>query len=107
MQVIILQADQRPKQNHKDVLLPTHSQKLFLLGKELGLILNHKNIRSLIIQCRRRKYLRLQADPKLKQNREDLQLLVHLEGLYPFWKESGLMLVQELNPIKRTQWQKD
>ena len=41
-----MQADQRPKQNHKDVLLPAHPQRLFQLGKELGLILNHKNIRS-------------------------------------------------------------
>ena len=29
----------------------------------------------------RRKYLRLQADQRLKQNREDLQLLAHLQGL--------------------------
>ena len=28
---VILQADQRPKQNHKDVLLPAHPQKLYLL----------------------------------------------------------------------------
>ena len=28
---------------------------------------------------RRRKYLRLQADPRLKQNQEDLQLLAHLQ----------------------------
>ena len=48
-----LQADQRPKQNHKDVILPAHPQELYPLVKELGLILNHKNIRSLIIQCRR------------------------------------------------------
>ena len=39
---VLLQADQRPKQNHKDVLLPAHLQKLYLLGKELGLMLNHK-----------------------------------------------------------------
>ena len=26
-------------------------------------------------------YLRLQADPRLKQNREDLQLLAHLQRL--------------------------
>ena len=53
----------------------------------------------------RRKYLRLQADQKLKQNLEDL--LAHLQGLYIFVKEHGLMLEQELNSIKRTQWQKD
>ena len=50
---VILQADQRREKNHKDVILPAHPQELYLLGKELGLILNHKNIRSPIIQCRR------------------------------------------------------
>ena len=49
---VLLQADQRPKQNHKDVHLPGHPQKLYLLVKDFGL-LNHKNIRSPIIQCRR------------------------------------------------------
>ena len=56
---------------------------------------------------RRRKYLRLQADQRLKQNREDLPLLAHLQGLYLFLKEDGLKLNQELNSIKRTQWQKE
>ena len=55
---------------------------------------------------RRRKYLRLQADPRLKQNQEDLQLLAHLQGLYLFLKEHGLILNQDLNSIKLTQWQK-
>ena len=40
-----LQADQRLKQNHKDVLLPAHLQELYLSGKELGLILSQKIIR--------------------------------------------------------------
>ena len=53
------------------------------------------------------KYLRSQADPRLKQNRGDPQLLVHLQGLYPFLKENGLILNQELNSIKLTQWQKE
>ena len=56
---------------------------------------------------RRRKYLLLQADQRLKQNQEDLPLLAHLQELYLFVKEYGLILNQELNPIKRTQWQKD
>ena len=50
---VLLQADQRRKQNHKDVFLPAHPQKLYLLGKELGPIVNHKIIRPPIIQCRR------------------------------------------------------
>ena len=48
----------------------------------------------------------MQADQRLKQNQEDLLLLAHPQGLYLFVKEYGLMLNQELNPIKRTQWQK-
>ena len=50
---VILQADQRPKQNHKDEILPAHPQELYLLGRELGLMLNQENIRSTIIRCRR------------------------------------------------------
>ena len=49
---------------------------------------------------RRRKYLRLQAEPRLKQNQEDLQLLAHLQGLYLFVKDLGLILSQKLiSPI--------
>ena len=55
----------------------------------------------------RQKYLLLQADQRLKQNQEDLPLLAHLQELYPFVKEHGLILNQELNSIKRIQWQKD
>ena len=50
---VLLQADQRPMQNHKDEILPAHPQELFLLARELGLMLNQENIRSPIIQCRR------------------------------------------------------
>ena len=50
---VILQADHKPKQNHKDAILPAHPQELFLLERELGLMLNQENIRSTIIQCRR------------------------------------------------------
>ena len=56
---------------------------------------------------RRRKYLRLQADPRLKQNQGDLQLFAHLQGLYLSLKEHGLILNQVLNSIKLTQWQKE
>ena len=34
-------------------------------------------------------------------------LLAHLHEMYLFVKEYGLILNQELNPIKRSQWQKD
>ena len=55
---------------------------------------------------RRRKYWHLQADPRLKQNQEDLELLAHLPGLFLFLKEHGFILNQELNSIKLTQWEK-
>ena len=42
-----------------------------------------------------------------KQNQEDFQLLAHLQGLYLFLKENGLILNQELHSIKLTQWQKE
>ena len=45
-------------------------------------------------------YLLLQPDQKPKQNQEDLPLLAHLQELYLFMKEYGLILNQELNPIK-------
>ena len=37
---VILQADQRPKQSHKDENLPAHPQELYLSGKEFGPMLN-------------------------------------------------------------------
>ena len=52
-------------------------------------------------------HLLLQADQRLNQNQEDLFLFGHLQELYLFVKEYGLILNQELNPIKGTQWQKD
>ena len=45
---------------------------------------------------RRWKYLRLQADQRQKQNREDLPLLAHLQGLYLQVKDLGLILSQNL-----------
>ena len=44
---VILQADQRPKQNHKDEILPAHPQELYLLEQELGPMLNQENIQSI------------------------------------------------------------
>ena len=52
------------------------------------------------------RFLLLQADQRLKQNQDDLPMLAHLQELYLFVKEYGLILNQELNSIKRTQWQK-
>ena len=41
------------------------------------------------------------------RSKADLPLLAHLRGLFLFMKEHGLILNQELNSIKRTQWQKE
>ena len=53
------------------------------------------------------KNLRLQADPRLKQNQEDVPLIAHLQGLFLFLKEHGLILNQELKSIKLSQCQND
>ena len=47
---LLLRADQRLKQNHKDVLLPAHLQKQYPLEKESGLILSQKIIRQSLTQ---------------------------------------------------------
>ena len=39
---LLLRADQRLKQNHEDVLLPTHLRELYLSVWDLGLILSQK-----------------------------------------------------------------
>ena len=48
----------------------------------------------------------LRADQRPKQNLKDVLLPAHLQELYLSVNEYGLLLNQELNPIKRTQWQK-
>ena len=50
---VILHADQRPKQSHKEENLPALPQEPYLLGKELGPMLNQENIHSQIMRCRR------------------------------------------------------
>ena len=52
-------------------------------------------------------YLLLQVDQRLMQNHENVLLLAHLQELYLFVKEYGLILKQELNRISLTQCQKD
>ena len=48
---LLLRADQRLKQNHKDVLLPADLQELYLSVKDLGLMLSQKRIRLSLTQC--------------------------------------------------------
>ena len=49
---VLWRADQRLKRNHKDVLLPAHPQKLYLLVKELGPIWTSRIITHRLL-CRR------------------------------------------------------
>ena len=46
-------ASRSKAQTHKDVLLPAHPQKLYLLGRQFGPMLNQENIQSLIMIYRR------------------------------------------------------
>ena len=55
----------------------------------------------------KRMYLLLQADQRLKQIREDLALLAHLQELYLSVKDIGLMQSQELIRISLTHYQND
>ena len=48
---LLFRVDQRLKQNHEDVLLPSHLRKLYLSVKDLGLILSQKIIRLSLTQC--------------------------------------------------------
>ena len=50
---VILQADQRQKQNHKDENLPALPEEPYLLEKEFGPMLNKENIQSPTLKCRR------------------------------------------------------
>ena len=43
----------KAKAKPQNEILPAHPQELYLLGRELGLMLNQENIRSPIVQCRR------------------------------------------------------
>ena len=54
---LVLQADQRPKQNHKDEILPALPEEPYLLGKEFGPMLNQENIQSPIMKCRRNQFI--------------------------------------------------
>ena len=49
----ILHVDQRPKQNHKNEILPGLPQEQYLLGKEIGPMLNQGDIHSPIMIYRR------------------------------------------------------
>ena len=72
---VILQVDQRPKQNHKDAILPAHPQELYLLGKEIGLMLNHK--KSLSGYFVSKKLINLLRDGSLPRDKD---------GVIEFWR---------------------
>ena len=54
---LVLRADQRPKQNHKDEILPALPEEPYLLEKEFGPMLNQENIQSPIMKCRRNQFI--------------------------------------------------
>ena len=54
---VILHADQRSKQNHKDENLPALPQEPFLLEREFGPMLKKENIQSPIMKCRRNYFI--------------------------------------------------
>ena len=53
---LLLQADQRLKQNHQDVLLLAHRQELDLSVKDFGLMLSQEFIRLSFTQCQTTEY---------------------------------------------------
>ena len=71
---VILHADQRPKQSHKDAILRVHPQELYSLGREFGLMLNQENIRSTIIQCRRNWSIFFVMETPLRDNDGAIEL---------------------------------
>ena len=73
---VILHADQRPKQSHNNEILPAHPQELYLLGKELGPMLNQENIQSPIFEVSK-KLIRLLRHGSLP--RDD-------DGAIEFWR---------------------
>ena len=50
----IVEIGQRLRQNHKEENLPALHQEQFLLGREIGLMLNQENVLSPIMKCRRK-----------------------------------------------------
>ena len=65
---LFLRAEQRPKQNHEDVLLPAHLHELYLLGRELGLILSQKIIRPSLTQVSKQLSTLLRHGSLLRNN---------------------------------------
>ena len=68
----ILHADERPKQNHKDENLPALPQEQFLLGKELGPMLNQVKIHSPIMRYRRNSFFFVKENKYIEKIMEQL-----------------------------------
>ena len=73
---VILQADQRPKRNHKNENLLALPQVLYLLAKELGPMMNQENIQSPIMKCRRNRFHLLRHGDLPREN----------DGAIEFWR---------------------
>ena len=77
------------------------SKKLIHLLRHGSLLRENEGAK--ILRCKQMNLL-LRSDQRLKQNHKDVLLPAHLQELYLFLKEYGLILNQELNSIKLTQW---
>ena len=69
---MVLHADRRPKQNHNDENLPALPKEPYLLGKELGQMLNQENIHSPIMRCRRNHFMFFVMETYLEKMMEQL-----------------------------------
>ena len=68
---VLHRSDQRLKKNNNDELLPAHLQELYLLVKELGLMLNQKFIRPSLTSVKTTEYS-YSSDINLEKKMEQL-----------------------------------
>ena len=100
---MILQADQRPKRNHKDENLPDLPQDLYLLGKEFGPMLNQENIRSPIMKCRRNQYIFIVMEVYLEKLMERL----NSGELKTIFRNISCIVIIGLTTSGRKAWQEE
>ena len=91
---VLLQADQRPKQNHKDVLLPTHPQELLLVGERIWTWCWARRLfAQSITQCRRNWVNLLRHGSLLRED----------DGAIVFWRLKDYLR----NDLERSQYWSD
>ena len=100
---VTLQADQRQKQNHEDVLLPAHPQELYLLGKEFGPMLNQENIQSPIMKCQRNWFVFFVMEVYFEKMMERLKS----GELKTIFRNISCIVIIGLTTSGRAAWQED